>query len=412
MNDLAPAILKVIQERDPLAFGNLVVSNQSKHFTVTGRLHSSIDRKDLNKLIQEIVTAEDSSRIVFTSIECPRRGLTVRTDNGKAITEATTRRRETKPLDEMSVIFYGLVDRTSIVPNKKFKKVNHETFDKVKNAIMVLGIIAPILVDKNFKVIDGNMRLEIARILEMDQIPVMVVDDEGAKSEFLRLATNRSAEFQRWNFAEVDEYVDSVPQAQPLLEPLGFFGNKILPTTFFGKTVMGYQLDEFNDQQKKYSQDVGLAAWAAEMRKKELKAEARKKAQREKKAETKNRVSLFDLVPQESDFLPTYDAPAEIRKNTLEMQDLAGVITEKFDAKRKAEMEEKGVMWQNTRQTSQELADAKRAAAEAESKSKKSSGSKKKDSTPALTLVPELPNVDEDLEEFGNDSLEEIPEAS
>ena len=412
MNDLAPAILKVIQERDPLAFGNLVVSNQSKHFTVTGRLHSSIDRKDLNKLIQEIVTAEDSSRIVFTSIECPRRGLTVRTDNGKAITEATTRRRETKPLDEMSVIFYGLVDRTSIVPNKKFKKVNHETFDKVKNAIMVLGIIAPILVDKNFKVIDGNMRLEIARILEMDQIPVMVVDDEGAKSEFLRLATNRSAEFQRWNFAEVDEYVDSVPQAQPLLEPLGFFGNKILPTTFFGKTVMGYQLDEFNDQQKKYSQDVGLAAWAAEMRKKELKAEARKKAQREKKAETKNRVSLFDLVPQESDFLPTYDAPAEIRKNTLEMQDLAGVITEKFDAKRKAEMEEKGVMWQNTRQTSQELADAKRAAAEAEAKSKKSSGSKKKDSTPALTLVPELPNVDEDLEEFGNDSLEEIPEAS
>jgi hypothetical protein len=411
MNDLAPAILKVIQERDPLAFGNLVVSNQSKHFTVTGRLHSSIDRKDLNKLIQEIVTAEDSSRIVFTSIECPRRGLTVRTDNGKAVTEATTRRRETKPLDEMSVIFYGLVDRTSITPNKKFKKVNHETFDKVKNAIMVLGIIAPILVDKNFKVIDGNMRLEIARILEMDQIPVMVVDDEGAKSEFLRLATNRSTEFQRWNFAEVDEYVDSVPQAQPLLEPLGFFGNKILPTSFFGKTVMGYQLDEYNDQQKKYSQDIGLAAWAEEMRKKTLRAENKKKAAREKKAETKNRVSLFDLIPQESDFLPTYDAPAEIRKNTLEMQELAGVITEKFDAKRKAEMEEKGVMWQNTRQTSQELADAKRAAAEAEAKLKKSSGSKKA-AVPALTLVPELPDVDEDLEAFGNDSLEEIPEAS
>lgn len=412
MNDLAPAILKVIQERDPLAFGNLVVSNQSKHFTVTGRLHSSIDRKDLNKLIQEIVTAEDSSRIVFTSIECPRRGLTVRTDNGKAVTEATSRRRETKPLDEMGVIFYGLVDRTSIVPNKKFKKVNHETFDKVKNAIMVLGIIAPILVDKNFKVIDGNMRLEIARILEMDQIPVMIVDDEGAKSEFLRLATNRSAEFQRWNFAEVDEYVDSVPQAQPLLEPLGFFGNKILPTSFFGKTVMGYTLDEYNDQQKKYSQDIGLAAWAEEMRKKTLRAENKKQALREKKAETKNRVSLFDLIPQESDFLPTYDAPAEIRKNTLEMQDLAGEITEKFDAKRKAEMEEKGVMWQNTRQTSQELADAKRAAAEAEGKLKKSSGGKKKDSSPVLTLVPELPDVDEDLEAFGNDSLEEIPEAS
>lgn len=410
MKDLAPEILKAIQDRDPLAFGNLVVSNQSKHFTVTGRLHSSIDRKDLTKLIQEIVTAEDSSRIVFTSIECPRRGLTVRTDNGKTVTEATTRRRETKPLDEMGVIFYGLVDRTAVAPNKEFKKVNHETFDKLKNIIEVLGIISPILVDKNFKVIDGNLRLEIARVLKIDQIPVMVLDDEGIKSNFLRLTMNRSTEFQRWNFAEVDEFVDAVPQAQPLLEPLGFFGNKILPTSFFGKTVMGYQLDEFNDQQKKYSQDIGLAAWAEEMRKKTLRAENRKKALREKKAEAKNLVSLFDLVPQESDFLPTYDAPAEIRKNTLEMQELAGEITDKFDAKRKKEMEEKGVMWQNTRQTSQELADAKRAAAEAEAKLKKSSG-KKKDA-PELKLVPELPDVDEDLEAFGNDSLEEIPEAS
>lgn len=407
MNDLAPEILKVIQERDPLAFGNLVVSNQSKHFTVTGRLHSSIDRKDLTKLIQDIVTAEDSSRIVFTSIECPRRGLTVRTDNGKTVTEATSRRRETKPLDEMGVIFYGLVDRTAVTPNKEFKKVNHETFDKLKNIIEVLGIITPILVDKNFKVIDGNLRLEIARVLKIEQIPVMVLDDEGIKAHFLRLTINRSTEFQRWNFAEVDEFVDAVPQAQPLLEPLGFFANKILPTTFFGKTVMGYQLDEFNDQQKKYSQDIGLAAWAEEMRKKTLRAENKKKALREKKNESKNLVSLFDLVPQESDFLPTYDAPKEIRQNTLEMQQLAGEITDAFDAKRKKEMEEKGVVWQNTRQTSQELADAKRAAAEAEAKSKKSSG-KKKDA-PALTLVPD---VDADLEAIGDDSLEELPEAS
>jgi hypothetical protein len=407
MNDLAPEILKVIQERDPLAFGNLVVSNQSKHFTVTGRLHSSIDRKDLTKLIQDIVTAEDSSRIVFTSIECPRRGLTVRTDNGKTVTEATSRRRETKPLDEMGVIFYGLVDRTAVTPNKEFKKVNHETFDKLKNIIEVLGIITPILVDKNFKVIDGNLRLEIARVLKIEQIPVMVLDDEGIKAHFLRLTINRSTEFQRWNFAEVDEFVDAVPQAQPLLEPLGFFANKILPTTFFGKTVMGYQLDEFNDQQKKYSQDIGLAAWAEEMRKKTLRAENKKKALREKKNESKNLVSLFDLVPQESDFLPTYDAPKEIRQNTLEMQQLAGEITDAFDAKRKKEMEEKGVVWQNTRQTSQELADAKRAAAEAEAKSKKSSG-KKKDA-PALILVPD---VDADLEAIGDDSLEELPEAS
>lgn len=371
MRDLAPEILSAIQEKDPLAFGNIVVSNQSKNFTATGRIHSSIDRKDLNKIIQDIVTAEDPERVVFLNLECPRRGLTVRTDNGKEVTEATTRRREKKPLDEMNVIFYGMVDRSQVIPNGKFKKRNHETFDKVHNIVRVLKIMPPLLVDKNYKVIDGNMRLEIARIEQMDQVPVMVLDDEGIKSDFLRMTINRSEEFQRWIYDEVDEFVDSVPQAQPLLEPLGFFGNKILPTTFFGNTVMNYELDEFNDQQKKYSQDIGLAAWAKMMREQTLRAEKRKIAARNKKTETKNRVSLFDLQPKPEDFLPTYDAPAEIRKNTLEMQELAGEITEAFDAKRKAEMEEKGIMWQNTRQTSQALADAKRAAASEKGKSKK-----------------------------------------
>lgn len=403
MKDLAPEILNAIQDKDPLAFGNLVVSNQSTNYTVTGRIHSSIDRKDLNKLIQEIVSEEDSNRVVFLNVDCPRRGLTVRTDNGKAITEATTRRREKKPLDQLEVIFYGMVDRTAITPNRKFKKLNHETFEKVQNIVRVLGVISPIIVDKNYKVIDGNMRLEIARIEEIDQIPVMVVNDDGIKADFLRMTINRSEEFQRWLYAEVDEFVDSVPQAQPLLEPLGFFGNKILPQTFFGNTVVNYELDEYNDQQKKYSQDIGLAAWAEMRRKQILKEDRKKKAAREKKAETKNRVSLFDLKPEPEDFIETYNAPEEIRKNTLEMQELAGNITEAFDAKRKAEMDEKGIMWQNTRQTSQALADVKRSAAESESKkpSKKNKGSKIE-----VATITDQENLD-DSEELTDEEISE-----
>lgn len=376
MKDLAPEILEVIQERDPLAFGNIVVSNQSTNVTVTGRLHSSIDRKDLNKIIQDIVSNEDPSCTVFMNLECPRRGLTVRTDNGKTVTEATTRRREKKPLDQLDVIFYGMVETSALIPNSEFKKTNHETFEKVQNVVRVLGLITPIIVDKNYKVIDGNMRLKIARIEGMEKVPVMVVDDEGIKANFLRMTINRSEEFQRWLYAEVDEFVDSVPQAQPLLEPLGFFGNKVLPTTFFGKTVLNYEIDEFNDQQKKYSQDIGLATWAEMMRKKTLREEKRRIAAKNRKTETQNRVSLFDLEPQPEDFIPTYDAPVEIRKNTLEMQELAGNITEAFDEKRRKEMEDKGLPWQNTRQTSQALADSKRAAASEKSKSTSKSSKK------------------------------------
>jgi hypothetical protein len=369
MNDLSQDIKNAIQELDPNAFGEISVSSQSKHFTVSGRLHSSIDKKDLSSLIQDLVKAEDSERQVLLNVETPRRGLRVKTQVGKVVTEAATRRKEKKPLDEMDIIFYGLVNTEILTPNDQYKKRNHETFLKVKNIVEVLGVIEPLIVDKNYKIIDGNLRLEVARKLGIDRIPVMVLDDDGIKSDFLRLVTNRSEEFQRWVYAEVDQFVDSIPQAQPLLEPLGFFGNKILPQTFFGNTVINYELDEFNDQQKKYSQDIGLATWAEMKRKEALRIEKKKQAARDKKkTNPKGKVSLFDLQPTEDDFLPTYDAQAEIQEHTEEMRKLAGTITDAFDAKRKAEMEEKGVEWQNTRMTSQQLADVKRAAAEAEAK--------------------------------------------
>lgn len=369
LTDLNKKILNAIEDNDPLAFGDILVSDQSVGVTITGKLHTALDKPKLVKIIQKVVEEIHPGRSVHMAIETPRRGLRVREKKGKVITEATNRRREKKPLDEMEIIYCGMMKTSEILENSEFKKVNHETFQKVLDPIRVLKFFTPVVLDKNYKVIDGNMRLRIALNEEIDEIPVIVVNDDGIKSDFLRLVLNRSTEFQRWNWSEVDNFVDSIPQAQPLLEPLGFFGDKILPTSFFAKTVLNYKIDEFNDQQKKYSQDIGLAEWAKIQRRKHEREERLKLDAKKKKSAPKDAVALFSLKPEAKDFTPTYEAQKEIVEHTEEWKEVAGEITENYDAVMKAKREEAGKEWQTTRRTSQQLADHKRA--EAKKKKKK-----------------------------------------
>jgi len=375
--ELNEKILKAIEDADPLAFGDIIVSTDSAGVTVTGRLHTAIDKAKVFKIMQKIVEDVAPGTSFNLALEVPQKGLKVRTRRGKTITEATNRRRETKPLDEIETIYYGMMKTSELELNPKYKRVNHETYQRLIDIVRVLNFIEPIIVDKNYKIIDGNLRLEVAQKLKIKEVPVVVIDDDGIKSDFIRLAKNRITEFQRWRWDEVDEFVDSVPQAQPLLEPLGFFGDKILPTSYFANTVLNYELDEFNDQQKKYSQDIGLAQWAEMRRKQQARQLKAKEKAKEAKKITSETKSLFDLTPKPKDFLETYNAEEEIEKNTESMKELAGKITENFDNETKAKKEAEGKVWQNTRRTSQQLADDKRAAAAEKKKAEKKSKKKK-----------------------------------
>ena len=220
------------------------------------------------------------------------------------------------------------------------------------NAVIELKFIAPIILDSNLNIIDGNMRYDLAVNNNIQEVPVIIIDDNGIKADMLRLILNRSSEFQRWNYDAISPFVDSIPVAQPILEPLGFFGEKLLPESYFSNTMFEYKIDVFNNQQGKYTQDTTIADWA-EFRRAEILAnqEAIKK-QREKKKKQKMKTrgakSLFDLFqPTEDDFVETYNMDEEVQKQVDEVREVASKVTESYDKERKAIIEEKGLKWQN-----------------------------------------------------------------
>lgn len=260
-------------------------------------------------------------------------------------------------LDEVNVLYYGYLDIDHIIPNDKFKVIHENNRDKLDNIVKVLNFISPIVLDADLKVIDGNFRLQLAAANDIKRVLVVVIDDNGERAEFLRLALNRTAEFQRWAYREVDDFVDSIPQVQPLLEPIGFFGKYVLPTSFFSDTVVNYIIDPFNEKQKQYSQEEGLAEWAKYRREQMAKLSAKK---REKKPKKTNAISLFDLAPKKEDFLETYDIDEEMNEFIEKYKKIAGEITDREDAKKKAEIEEKGGVWQRTHRSSSEVAEENR----------------------------------------------------
>lgn len=260
-------------------------------------------------------------------------------------------------LDEINILYYGYLDTNHITQNDKYKIIHENNRDKLDNIVKSLNFISPIILNSNLEVIDGNFRLQLAEANDIKQVLVVIIDDNSTRADFLRLALNRTSEFQRWNYRDVDNFVDNTPQAQPLLEPIGFFGRNVLPTSFFSNTVVEYIIDPFNEKQKQYSQEEGLAEWAKYRREQMAKLSAKKRAKKPKKT---NAVSLFDLKPKEDDFLKTYDIDQEMEEFVNKYKDIAGEITDREDAKKKAEIEEKGGVWQRSHRTSKEVAEDNR----------------------------------------------------
>lgn len=339
-------LMELIKKEDKNISGFLDIKETADTILVFGSLSTS--SPNIKKIIDDFVSAEFPFSLFSNAVEI-KNGLTVTVKGETASTDSGA------VLDEVKTLFQGDLPIGAISSSNKFKVLNQELISKIHNVVRVLNYIEPIVLDNELSIINGNHRLEVAKMLSFTKIPVVVLDVNGLKADFLRLALNRTSEFQRWNYEPVDEYVDTIPQVQPLLEPIGFFGNKLLPESFFSDSMLNYQLDVFNNQQQLYRQESTIEEWANLRKKEILENEQKAKAKKEEKNK-KPTMSLFDLKPDDSDFIETYDVKAEINKNVEEMKELADKVTTEYDKVRKAEMEAKGQVWQNSRRNTKEVA--------------------------------------------------------
>jgi hypothetical protein len=340
------SIYKELQKKHPEVTGKLIVTkNKDNKIIVSGQLNANNVEELKNDLIS--ILLKQYKQIVSIAGVKFNEGFTVIEDE-----VVTTNHQDKNKAGAVKILYNGMLPVSAIKKDEKFKLFTQINFDKMDNAVIELKFIAPIILDSNLNIIDGNMRYDLAVNNNIQEVPVIIIDDNGLKADMLRLILNRSSEFQRWNYDAVSPFVDSIPVAQPILEPLGFFGEKLLPESYFSNTMFEYKIDVFNNQQGKYTQDTTIADWA-EFRRAEIQAnqEAIKK-QREKKKKQKMKTrgakSLFDLFqPTEDDFVETYNMDEEVQKQVDEVREVASKITESYDKERKAIIEEKGLKWQN-----------------------------------------------------------------
>lgn len=335
--------------------GNISINVVKGSVFITGTLAGT--QVDYDNFIKEIYD-KYPDKIVFNSVSFNK--LTI-TETNAEMTSDFEDGNDERILDELKILYVGMLPVKSIIQNPTFKLINETNKLKVDNVIKVLGAFTPLVLDKNLQVIDGNLRLQLAMENNYKELPVVVYDCEGVKANSLRLLMNRSSELQRWNFDDIDPFIDSVPQIQAIAEPLGFFGTKLLPTSFFANSIVEYVIDPFNKPQQGYRQEYGLAEWAKLRREQMAEQVKQKYAKKRSKRNDENTVSLFDLIPKEEDFLAT-EEPYKKAEEVVEKWELEGRrIAKVFDEKRKAEILGQGKNWQNTQRKSRVFANDERA---------------------------------------------------
>ena len=349
-------ILKALQKKDPSISGSIRIVNGKGEgdFQVNVALTSLlITNEEVSEIIEKIL---GRPVMILGSVQKPSALVILEEEKETKLSSYSENKRV---LDEVNVLYQGLIPVSSITPRTgedgepRFKKRNPEKFKNIEDCVRVLKFFSPLVLDPKLKVIDGQSRLEMAIELGFENVPVVVTDADPVRAAALSLILNRTSEFHRWIYSDVDEYVDNTPQAQPLLEPIGFFGEKLLPVSFFANTVLEYDLDEYNKQQQQYKQEMGLVEWAREQRRRIQEEEERKNSRRKPKDES-DLFSLFDLKVSEDDFLETYDPKVEARHSLEEIVPQAARVTENYDAKVKAEREAAGKPWQHSKRSSKQ----------------------------------------------------------
>ena len=110
-----------------------------------------------------------------------------------------------------------------IASNKSLRKHYRKQLQKIINAIKKFGFTNPLLVDKQLRLLAGELRLLAAKELGIKQIPVIILEDlTDEEAEAIRILDNRIAEDSEWNYANLQEVIENLGKFDISFEDLGF----------------------------------------------------------------------------------------------------------------------------------------------------------------------------------------------
>ena len=106
---------------------------------------------------------------------------------------------------------------------KSLRKHSKKQQQKLKNAIIKVGYVNPILLDEKHNIIAGELRLLAAKELGFTQIPAIILENlTPEEAEAIRILDNRIAEDGEWNFGNLKEEIEKLMKFDITFEDLGF----------------------------------------------------------------------------------------------------------------------------------------------------------------------------------------------
>lgn len=112
--------------------------------------------------------------------------------------------------------------------SRRLRKSDAAHIREIANSIGALGFTVPILIGKDGVVVDGESRLEAARLVGLSKIPCIRVDYlNDIEQRLLRLAVNRLGEKGSWDVVELEAEFKELIIAEAPIDLSGFGSDEI-----------------------------------------------------------------------------------------------------------------------------------------------------------------------------------------
>lgn len=118
--------------------------------------------------------------------------------------------------------YYPFMQIDNLIPYVNNPRLNDDAVEVVAASIREFGFKNPIIVDQNHVIIAGHTRLKAAKMLGLEGVPVIVVDDLSEEQvRAFRLADNKTGEAAEWDMEKLAEELGLIPDID--MESFGFY---------------------------------------------------------------------------------------------------------------------------------------------------------------------------------------------
>lgn len=147
---------------------------------------------------------------------------------------------------------------TKLIEYARNPRNNDDVVDQMVSVIKEFGFRIPIVARSDGLVVDGHLRLKAARVLGLEEVPVILADElTDTQVKAFRILANKSASWAEWDDELLRLEFEELKLEEYNLEFTGFSEDELNDLMVFDEVDDGYQ--DSGDEKEIKPADVTLA---------------------------------------------------------------------------------------------------------------------------------------------------------